>query len=183
MLLFASLLFILYGSTLPAFRRLRQWWRDYRNLLQVHPLWFSLTEAVASVRLDPPRGKTAELLAPRNAHLRLYRRTIEIRDAILALSEHAPEHLREQARAHVSASGLIGAQAEVATEACWLRAARAARLRQEPISGDRRVPASGGRDLPSEIQALKQLAAAYDSELARAFTAGLDRNSDTEVRS
>lgn len=171
LLLFSSLLFIVGGSTLPAVRRLHRWSRDYRDLLQLYPLWRSLTEAVPSVRLDPPRGRTAERLRLRRTHDRLYRRTIEIRDAILTLSDHAPGALRAKARSHVAAQGLIGAQAEVAAEACWLVAARNSRLHAEPPSGERHPPASGGRDLPSEIQALRQLARAYSSELTRTFAA------------
>ena len=145
------------------------------ELLQLYALWFSLTEAVPSVRLDPPRGRTFEILHPRHAHERLYRRTIEIRDAVLALSDHASSSLRYQARAHVMASGLIGAQADVAAEACWIIGAKESRQRNEPSSGEPLPPASGGRDLPSEIHALKQLARAYDSDLTRTFAAKLDR--------
>jgi hypothetical protein len=102
-------------------------------------------------------------------------RAIEIRDAVLALSDHASNSLRDQARAHEMASGLIGAQADIATEACWIIGAKESRQRNEPPSGEPLPPASGGRDLPSEIHALKQLARAYDSDLTRTFAAKLDR--------
>jgi hypothetical protein len=174
LLLFSALIFIVGGSTLPAVGRLHRWSRDVRDLLQLYPLWLSLTEAIPSVRLDPPRGRTAEMLHPRHAHDRLYRRTIEIRDAVLALSDHAPAALRDQARAHVAASGLVGAQMDVAVEACWITGAKESRQRGEPPSGEPLPPASGGRDLPSEIHALKQLARAYDSDLTRTFAAKLD---------
>ncbi|MEU1906556.1 MAB_1171c family putative transporter [Streptomyces hygroscopicus] len=167
-LLSSALLLIVAGSTLPALPRLRRWTRDYRDLLQLYPLWHSLTEAAPSVRLDPPRGLAAERLRLRHTHDRLYRRTIEIRDAILTLSDHASAALRDQARAHVAAHGLTGAHAEIAAEACWLAAAKH-RLHNEPASGEHHPPASGGRDLASETQALKALAAAYDSDLTRAF--------------
>ncbi|WNM33654.1 MAB_1171c family putative transporter [Streptomyces sp. Li-HN-5-11] len=174
LLLFSALLFIVTGSTLPAAGRLRRWIREYRDLLELYPLWLSLTEAVPSVRLDPPRRRTSEILHPRHLHDRLYHRTIEIRDAVLTLSDHAPSSLRDQARAHVAASGLIGAQADIAAEACWIIGAQQARRHNEPSSGDALPPASGGRDLPSEIHALKQLSRAYDSDLTRAFAAKLD---------
>ena len=181
LLLFIALLFIMTGSTLPAAGRLRRWSREYRDLLQLYPLWLSLTEAVPSVRLDPPRRRTSELLSLRRVHDRLYRRTIEIRDAVLTLSDHAPGSLRDQARAHVAASGLIGAQADIAAEACWIIGAQEARQRKEPSSGEPLPPASGGRDLPSEIQALKQLARAYDSDLTREFAAKLDHAQTLET--
>lgn len=183
LLLLGSLLFILTGSTLPALQRLRQWSRNYRDLLFLHPLWYSLTEAVPSVRLDPPCGRAAERLHLRGVHVRLYRRTIEIRDAILALSDHAPGALRDRARSHVAASGLTGAQAEAATEACWLAAACEARLRGDPAPGGPPLPVTtdGGRDLPSEIEALRRLATAYDSDLTKAFIADLDRMRTVET--
>ncbi|MFI6808233.1 MAB_1171c family putative transporter [Streptomyces luteogriseus] len=174
LLLFGALLFIMTGSTLPAAGRLLRWSREYRDLLQLYALWLSLTEDVPSVRLDPPRRRTSEILHPRHVHDRLYRRTIEIRDAVLTLSDHASGSLRDKARAHVAASGLIGAQADIASEACWIVGAQQARQHNEPSSGEALPPASGGRDLPSEIHALKQLARAYDSDLTRAFATKLD---------
>ncbi|MEU9245737.1 MAB_1171c family putative transporter [Streptomyces sp. NPDC048385] len=174
LLLFSALLFIVIGSTVPAAGRLLRWNREYRDLLQLYALWLSLTEAVPSVRLDPPRRRTSELLYLRHVHDRLYRRTIEIRDAVLTLSDHAPGSLRDQARAHVAASGLIGAQADIAAEACWIIGAQNSRQRNEPSSGEVLPPASGGRDLPSEIHALKQLARAYESDLTGTFAAKLD---------
>ncbi|WP_340377207.1 MAB_1171c family putative transporter [Streptomyces sp. SS7] len=173
-LLSTALIFIVSGSTLPAAGRIRRWGRGYRDLLQLYPLWYCLTEAVPSVRLDPPRSRTSETLHIRRVHDRLYRRTIEIRDAVLTLSDHAPSTLRDQARAHVQASGLIGAQADIAAEACWIIGAQNSRQRNEPSSGEPLPPASGGRDLPSEIHALKQLARAYASDLTRNFAAKLD---------
>ncbi|MCN9240716.1 hypothetical protein NGF19_07880 [Streptomyces sp. RY43-2] len=175
LLLFSALVFIVSGSTLPALGRLHRWRGELRDLRQLYPLWLSLTEAVPAVRLDPPRGRASEILHPRHVNDRLYRRTIEIRDAVLALSEHASASLRDQARAHVAASGLIGAQADVAAEACWIIGAKKSRQHNEPSSGEPLPPASGGRDLPSEILALKQLARAYNSDLTRTFAAKLDR--------
>ncbi|MGW3493126.1 MAB_1171c family putative transporter [Streptomyces sp. NPDC001020] len=181
LLLFSALVFIVSGSTLPALGRLHRWSREFRDLLQLYPLWLSLTEAVPAVRLDPPQGRTSETLHPRHVHDRLYRRTIEIRDAVLVLSDHASASLRDQAHAHVAASGLIGAQADVAAEACWIIGAKKSRQRNEPSSGEPLPPASGGRDLPSEIHALKQLARAYSSDLTRTFAAKLDRAQTLET--
>ncbi|MGW0708948.1 MAB_1171c family putative transporter [Streptomyces sp. NPDC002643] len=181
LLLLSALVFIVSGSTLPAAGRLHRWCREYRDLLQLYPLWLSLTEAVPEVRLDPPRRKASEILHLREVHDRLYRRTIEVRDAILALSDHAPSSLRDEARAHVAASGLIGAQADIAAEACWITGAKQARQASEPSSGAPLPPASGGRDLPSEIDALKQLARAYDSDLIRNFAAKLDHDRTQET--
>lgn len=169
-LLYLALLLIIIGSSLPAARRLRTWALAHRDLLLLYPLWFELTEAAPTVRLDAPRSRVADAVDPRHTHERLYRRTIEIRDAALVLSDHASTALRAEAHAHATAHGLVGAEAAVTAEACWLRRAQAARLRGDPPSGEHRPPASGGRDLTSEIRALRQLASAYRSELAVTFS-------------
>jgi hypothetical protein len=173
--LLGAVVLILIGSTLPALSKIRHWLDDRRNLLRLYPLWLSLTEAVPSVRLDPPRSRTAEWLNPRDPHGRLYRRTIEIRDAALALSDHAPAPLRERAQDHVTASGLIGTQAATAVEACWLEAARRSRLRGDVATNKQHQPSGGGRDLRSEINALTQLSAAYHSDLTCSFADAMDR--------
>ncbi|MGK5496722.1 MAB_1171c family putative transporter [Streptomyces sp. URMC 125] len=175
-LLMAALLLIVVGSSLPVLGKLRTWRADRRALLRLQPLWHDLTEATPSVRLDSPRGLAVERLDPRNMHGRLYRRTIEIRDAALTLSDYAPAGMRKRARRHVYAHGLVGAQAAIATEACWLAAARRARLRGDtPAANTEHQPAGGGRDLRSEISALTQLSDAYHSDLAREFADTCDR--------
>jgi len=180
--LVVAVLLILAGSTLPALTKIRSWSADRRNLLRLYPLWHRLTDAVPSVRLDPPRSRTAERLDPRNAHGRLYRRTIEIRDAALVLSDHAPAEIRAQAQAYVVASGLIGTQADTAVEACWLEVARRSRLRGEDPTNKHHRPAGGGRDLASEISALSQLSAAYHSDLTRSFAEATDRTRTLETQ-
>ncbi len=109
-------------------------------------------------------------------HGRLYGRAIEIRDAVLVLSDYASADLRERARQHVEARGLVGTQATVTTEACWLAAARRSRLRGDaPGSDAEHQPAGGGQDLRSEISALTQLSDAYHSDLAQDFADTCDR--------
>ncbi|MEK8142364.1 DUF6545 domain-containing protein [Streptomyces sp. M10(2022)] len=73
-LLFAALVFILAGSTLPVVRRLHQWGRAHLALTRLYPLWLELTAAVPSVRLDPPRSRRADALLFRHTRGRLYRR-------------------------------------------------------------------------------------------------------------
>ncbi|MBW1597231.1 hypothetical protein HPT28_09270 [Streptomyces sp. JJ38] len=174
-LLMAALLLNVIGSSVPALSKVRIWRAQRRALLRLHDLWRDLTEATPSVRLHPLRSLFAERIDPRDVRGRLYRRTIEIRDATLALCDYAPLSVREQARHHVEAKGLFGAQAAVATEACWLTAARRSKLRGDPpcANTDTRL-AGGGRDLRSEISALTQLSDAYRSELARSFAAVRD---------
>lgn len=169
LLVAAAVLLIVVGSSLPAYAKVRRAQRDRAALIRLFPLWLDLTEAVPHVRLDAARGQRLDRLDPRNLHDRLYRRIIEIRDALLTLNEHASAPLRDEARQHVAAAGLIGARADIATEACWLRAARNARTRGEQPAGEYRPPASGGRDLAAEAAALFDLSDAYHSDLAHRF--------------
>lgn len=170
-LLFGALLFIIAGSTLPASRRLGGWSRAHRDLVALRPLWYDLTSAVPVVRYEAPRGRVSEALDIRHSRDRLYRRGIEIRDAVLSLASHASEPLREEAHAYVARHGLVGAQADITAEACWIRVVRHSREDDERAasSGPLVPPASGGLDLSAEIQAMKQLSTAYRSDLVIDF--------------
>lgn len=171
-LLFSALLFIIAGSTLPVGRRLAAWYPAHRDLLLLRPLWYDLTSAAPTVRYEEPRNRLVEGLNVRHSRTRLYRRGIEIRDAVLAIGSHAPAPLREEADAYVGRQGLVGAQAAVTAEACWVLTARlshAAGNNPTPPASDIAPPASGGSDLYTETQALKQLSAAYHSDLVRNF--------------
>lgn len=167
-LLFGALVFILAGSTLPVVR-LHQWGRAHLALTRLYPLWLELTAAVPSVRLDPPRSRRADALLFRHTRRRLYRRGIEIRDAILDLGDHASPTLRSEAARYVAEKGLIGAQAEIYAEACWIARAKEARENGDARVGEHTAPASGGKDLRSEVEALRHLATAYESALVREF--------------
>lgn len=181
LLLIASLLLIVAGSTIPVLGKLRTWRAGRRALLRLYPLWHDLTGTIPTVRLDPPRSLAIERLDPRNVHGRLYRRTIEIRDAALGLSDYASADLRERARQHVETEGLFGTQATVTAEACWLAVACRARLRGDPPTNKEHQPAGGGRDLRSEITALTQLSDAYYSDLTREFADACDHLLETQT--
>ncbi|MFE6101284.1 MAB_1171c family putative transporter [Streptomyces laurentii] len=170
-LLFGALLFIIAGSTLPAVPRLKSWYPAHRDLVLLRPLWFDLTSVTPSVRYEAPRSPLVEALDTRRSRTRLYRRGIEIRDAVLELGSRTPAWLREEANTHITRQGLVGAQAAVTAEACWVRAARLGHAAGEPPASKGAIvpPAGGGPDLYTEVQALKQLSAAYHSELVRDF--------------
>jgi hypothetical protein len=168
--LLAALVLIVVGTSLPALDALRGWRKKRAALLQLRPLWLDLTEAIPSVRLQAPRSAVAERLDPRDVHHRLYRRGIEIRDAALTLSGYATLDILDAAELHVEERGLFGAQAAVAVEACWLAAARQAKLSgAQPDNTAEHQPAGGGRDLRSEVVALLLLSDAYHSQIVRDF--------------
>ncbi|MFG3253275.1 MAB_1171c family putative transporter [Streptomyces sp. NPDC048172] len=168
-LLLTTLFLVVTGSTLPVLGKLRSWQGERRGLHRLRALWRELTEAVPSVRLDPPRRRIAELLDVRHVQDRLYRRTVEIRDAALTLNDHVTTDVELRAHEHVAADGLIGTQAETAAEACRLAAARRARLRGDASTPRPHEPSGGGSNLTSEIRALTQLSDAYFSNLTRSF--------------
>jgi hypothetical protein len=157
------------GSTLPAYERLQRVIRDQRDLLALRRLWCELTDAVPSVRLGPVRNPLAEAVDLRATRNRLYRRTIEIRDAVLALSDHAPDRLRDAARTSADQAGLRGTANDHATEAYWIRAAHRARLTGAAPEGSAAPPSAGGHDLRTEIAALRQMSGHYFSPAASAF--------------
>ncbi|GAA2273406.1 hypothetical protein GCM10010368_48500 [Streptomyces roseiscleroticus] len=168
-LLFLALLLILLGSTLPVWPRISARVRAHAQLVSLYPLWRTLTDAVPETRLDSPPARVTDAGDPRRTHDRLYRRTIEIRDAILTLADHAPPQLRDRAFDHAASLGFVGAHADVVAEACWLAAAREERLRGAASSGEPHPPASGGRDLATEIHVLTVLGTAFRSHATQDF--------------
>ncbi|NJP64800.1 MAB_1171c family putative transporter [Streptomyces spiramenti] len=178
-LLLAALLLIISGTSLPLLDKAGAWRRNRLALLRLRPLWRELTDAVPAVRLHSLRHPVVERLDPRCPGERLYRRTMEIRDASLVLNDYASPCIRRSAYAHVTAAGLIGTQAETAAEACRLASARAACLRGDIGQPQPNEPSGGGRDLPSESRALEQLSAAYFSDLTHDFLAA---SADAETR-
>ncbi|MFJ9508260.1 hypothetical protein HFP69_00730 [Streptomyces sp. ARC12] len=71
--------------------------RDVRNWWRIRPLWRDLVEACPHVLLIPRRGRG--ILRPLGPpRLLLYRRLMEIRDAILTLSPYATTELHQYAR-------------------------------------------------------------------------------------
>jgi hypothetical protein len=86
---------IALGSTLPGWgHRLRideavAWSMELRSLRRLYPLWNGLHDAAPEVMLTPPRSRLADLFDFQDVHFRLYRRVVEIRDALLLLNADA----------------------------------------------------------------------------------------------
>ncbi|MEV6209584.1 MAB_1171c family putative transporter [Kitasatospora sp. NPDC051914] len=171
LLMVVPLLLIAVGSTLPALDKAISAVRTQRDLTALYRLWRDLTDAVPSVRLDPLPSRLADALDLRANRSRLYRRTIEIRDAVMTLSDHASPDLRMRAHEYTSNAGLTGRALGRTSEACWIRAARHARMAGAPATGSAAAPIAGGLDLPSEVRALRGMSAVYFSPLATRFAA------------
>ncbi|MFE9253902.1 MAB_1171c family putative transporter [Streptomyces sp. NPDC006879] len=158
----ASIGLILIGSSVPAlgvaWRAARHWW----YLRALRPLWHDLTGAVPEVVLG-------EELSRRELRMRLHRRVVEIRDAILALQPYVSVAQRDAADAAAPA-----ARPDLA-HACWIETARHAKLtghgpddavqrRDFDSAGD-----DAALDLEAEAQWLRRIEVARASDTVRNF--------------
>ncbi|MEE1929529.1 MAB_1171c family putative transporter [Streptomyces sp. TRM 70351] len=177
----AAIVLILVGTTLPAVGvawRAAGHWRDLRRL---DPLWRHLTAAVPEVVLHEELGR-GEL------RMRLHRRVVEIRDALLALQPYLGAEEYERADAVAAGSGLTGSARRALADACWVEAAREAKLAGHPPAPAGRRPEAGPdagpdafeadlgdlgnlSDLDAEAAWLRALETARHRPAVRAFTA------------
>ncbi|WP_340377092.1 MAB_1171c family putative transporter [Streptomyces sp. SS7] len=153
---------ILVGSSVPAAGvawRAAQHWRYVRAL---RPLWQDLTGAVPEVVLG-------EELRRRELRMRLHRRVVEIRDAILALQPYVSAAQRDAADAAAPA-----ARQDLA-EACWIETARHAKLAglvpYDTVQRRDVGPAEdhAALDLEAEAQWLQRIEAARGDDVVRNF--------------
>ncbi|ROR46503.1 hypothetical protein EDD39_4778 [Kitasatospora cineracea] len=169
LLALVPLLLVSLGSTLPVVPALARTARHHCSLVRLYPLWAHLSDAVPQIRYGPKRHPVADALDLRGTRDRLYRRTIEIRDAILVLNGAATVPMRLRAADHVEDAGLTGSAATAAAEACWLRASREAHIAGHARTGRLEAPTHSGSDLDTETAFLLALSDAYFSDLATAF--------------
>jgi hypothetical protein len=161
------------GTSLPLVLEGYRLARHAGALWRLWPLWRDLVDTVPHVALTKPGPRVRDLFGgPRTTYLRLYRRVIEIRDAILILADHVRPETVERAREHVIAHGFSGEQVEPALVACWLDVARRARLAGEPAAPNSLAPtAQRGDDLPGEIAFLLDVVRARGTSVVRSFAA------------
>lgn len=119
-----------------------------RLLRDLRPLGSALRAAVPDAgRIDAPPGA-------RGARARLYRRVIEIRDAMLALRPYQDPAVRPAAVAGARAAGLVGDELDACVEAAIIAAALAGRKAGRPAphrAGDTGRPGvRGGADLAGD---------------------------------
>jgi hypothetical protein len=158
----AAIGLILIGSSVPAAGVAWEAAWHWRYLRALRPLWEDLTGAVPEVVLG-------EELRRRELRMRLHRRVVEIRDAILALQPYVSAAQRDAAEAAAPA-----ARPDIA-EACWIETARHAKLagRAPDEAVERRDAGSAGQDadldLTAEAQWLRRIEAARADETVRDF--------------
>lgn len=150
------------GTAVPLVLEVYRWFRNIVALWRLWPLWRYLVHEVPHVALSTPRGRVNDLLGgPKSIYLRLYRRVIEIRDALLILRDYVRPEIVEQARQHVTAHCVPGDQGfpedqiEPAVTACWLEIAiRAKTDGVSPHPNPLALISDRGADLLGEINFL-----------------------------
>ncbi|CAM02447.1 hypothetical protein A8924_3562 [Saccharopolyspora erythraea NRRL 2338] len=158
------------GVALPVILRALAVRTGRRSLRRLKPLWERLVDAAPSIAL--PQHTVGGL--PRwSVDLRLYRRVIEIRDAILILRDYVGDDVLEAARAHVGTDPVPVGDTEAAVTACWLEVAIAAKASGDEPAASASVPEPehdpSGDELASEIRFLEAVARAQRSESVRRF--------------
>jgi hypothetical protein len=155
----ASHVLVLVGAGLPA---LAGWLRRYRTYQELRPLWRALYRASPAIALDPPTCTVLDTLVPRDLHLRLYRRVIEIRDGLLVLQPYRDPAVAADAREDAARAGIRDERLEAVVEAATVAAALRARAGgTAPAAAAAPVPITGGRDLDSDTAFLSRVARAY----------------------
>lgn len=160
--------------------------RTVRNLValwDLSPLWRDLVRAAPHVALTTPRSRLLESLGsvPRSS-LRLYRRVIEIRDAILVLRDYADAGTVRRAERHIRALDLPADDVQPAITACWLEFARQAHARRAATgTSPPEFATSGGQDLDGEVRFLRAVRRIRDSSVVRTFLAETAHTEQTQT--
>ncbi|MEU7599838.1 MAB_1171c family putative transporter [Streptomyces sp. NPDC041003] len=158
----------------PTALELRRALAHARTVWRIWPLWQDLVDAVPHVALGESPSRLLAILQPHVSwRLIAYRKSIEIRDAILTLGHYADPAISDSARAHVARCGVPPERAGIHVSACVLRRARAARLSgADPYpAADASAISQDTGDLAAETAYLRLLAEAYLSPCAREFDA------------
>lgn len=177
-----AILLILAGMSVPALGVAWQAALDLAALRALHGLWRALIEVAPEVAAGPwQHGLWGAVRYP---HVRLIRRTAEIRDAALVLRCYVPQATVTEARRMLARRGLAGSRLDAATEACWLGlAVEAVRAGTHPAAAPHVLP--GWSTLPEEVRWLRLVAVAARSEDTQAVStelAGQPVGENTRVR-
>ncbi|WP_406134537.1 MAB_1171c family putative transporter [Streptomyces sp. NBC_01089] len=157
----------------PTYSAFRRAVSDIAAAWRLWPMWHDLVMAVPHVALTSPRHRIWDVVWPRIPyHMLAYRRIIETRDAILALTDHGlpPQAPPRRRRPSAEASG------DIAALAAAVKSARDAKLRGlDPAPCTPRFNSTGRTDLAGERAFLLHMVRAYrsapshvDSEPSRA---------------
>ncbi|MFI0779312.1 MAB_1171c family putative transporter [Streptomyces sp. NPDC021212] len=164
-------LFMAAGAALPVLAQIHTRWQHQKAYRGLDVLWRDLTVATPDVILGPSNRLRA---AATPLQLRLYRRVIEIRDAMIALRNYVTPAALDLARRHVTDHSLPEPVAEAHVTACWLTAAlHALHSGHPPQPQSVNLAGHGALDLTDEINYLLRVAAAYQSPTNHAYRTSL----------
>ncbi|MFJ9694030.1 MAB_1171c family putative transporter [Kitasatospora sp. NPDC101183] len=153
LLLESALVLFGVGLLAPAAYRATVFLRRLVRYHRLRPLWVLLGGAAPGHVLGPVHPRWADLLDLRGVERRLYRRTIEIRDAQWELAGYVSPAMAEAAVGPPSSEDAL-----LATEALHLELALRARSAGLPCTDAREAAAwTGGADLDAEAGALLAL--------------------------
>lgn len=169
---------VLHPLVLLAGRR----WTDLRALHAVGGLWRDLVAVVPNVRLPEPRTRG---IPTWSVDLRLYRRVIETRDAILILRDYVGPATIDRAREHVQRHDPT-ADLEATSTACWLAVASKAKSGGTAPAIPKDAPATEhtntGDELAEEIRFLRDVNKARQLPVVADFAAGHSRSVSSPTR-
>lgn len=139
-----------------------------RAMRRLAPLWNDLIGAVPAIVFSPTSTGVA---MPRRPRFGLYRRVVEIRDAMMTLRAYVQPTTLHTAEQHVRNSGLVGPEAQAAVTACWIAAAiRSKDQGEQPSAQQHDLAGLTGENLDDEVTHLLRVARLYRSPLvARLF--------------
>ncbi|MGW7574700.1 MAB_1171c family putative transporter [Streptomyces sp. NPDC054765] len=167
----AEALFIAAGVALPFLIQMRDLLRYHRSHRSLAPLWRDLVAAAPDVVLAPGNRLRAAAIP---IQLRLYRRVIEIRDAMIVLRSYVTQATVDQVRRHIIDQAVPDHLADTHITACWLTAAlHSRRTGQAPMAQSLNLAGGGAQDLSEETSYLLRIAAAYRSPIVHEYRAML----------
>ncbi|MEU7134116.1 MAB_1171c family putative transporter [Streptomyces sp. NPDC046261] len=163
--------FMAIGAVPPVVIQLRTHRRYRRTYRRLAPLWRDLTAASPDVVLEPGNRLWAAAMP---LQLRLYRRVIEIRDAMIVLRDYVTPDALDAVHRHVAEQAVPEHLVNAHVTACWLTAALEARCDgRPPRSQTVNLAGPAANDLSDEIGHLLRVADAYGSPSLRAYKAAL----------
>lgn len=164
-----SALGIAAGAALPLVPMVEQRVRHSVAYRRLGPLWQSLTDAFPQVRLI--QSAMSRVVPMAGMRLPLYRRVVEIRDAMVLLRSYVSIEDVQAAQAHVERYAVPDDEVDACVTACWLAAALEHRRRgSAPAAQTENIASVGGDYFEQEVRFLLQVTGAYGGELARTYT-------------
>lgn len=162
------------GAAVPVVKPFMRAYRETVWLSRLYPLWKVLANNVEGVTLHKPRSYLSYLALSRVGESRdLYRRVIEIQDAILALYQYVPPAQRQAAARFVENHGVDDEDRDAAATACCIAAALYNKSEGRTPLDDREEQTRWETSLFAEAAHLSKITRFWRSTLSRDFRARL----------